>query len=297
MNFQLKIFLTFAIAVVLIFSVINFITINFFKEQQHKYEEEILSLYKEILKQNKNYQLPYYIKAYENELFFEESYINDRFQRFSKTILIWEVLLILVLSYLFYKILNIISKKEQEEEDFLRFLFFVLSHKIGNFLSTLNTNIEILRLKPESRVLERIQTSCNIIGAELKKTMETIKQLPKTSRSRQKINLTELIKNVNSKFATDKKLLFSEREVYLYKNSEVVETIIFLLLDNAFRYAHSKIHIKIFRNAVAIKNDFKEIVKGSGLGLQIAEYLCKSNKLQLKYRAKGEHFIAVLIFN
>ncbi len=297
MNFQLKIFITFAISVVLIFSVINFITINFFKEQQHKYEEETLALYKEILKQNKTYQLPNYIKAYENELFFEESYINDRFQRFSKTILIWEVLLILVLSYLFYKILNIISKKEKEEEEFLKFLFFVLSHKIGNFLSMMNTNIEILRLKPESRVLERMQTNCNIIGAELQKTMETIKKLPKTSRTRQKINLRELIKSIISKFAADKKFLFIEKEVFIYNNLEVIETIIFLLLDNAFRYAHSKIHIKIFRNAVAIRNDFTEIVKGSGLGLQIAEYLCRNNKLQLRYRAKDEHFIAVLIFN
>lgn len=296
MNFQLKIFITFAISVVLIFSVINFITINFFKEQQHKYEEEILGLYKEILKQNKTYQLPYYIKSYENELFFEESYINDRFQRFSMTVLIWELLLIVVLSYLFYKILNIISRKEKEEEEFLRFLFFVLSHKIGNFLSTMNTNIEILRLKPESRVLQRMQISCNIIGTELQKTMQTIKKLPKTSRSRQKINLRELIKNIISKFSADKKLLLSEQEVYIYNNSEVVETIIFLLLDNAFRYAQSKIHIKIFRNAVAIRNDFTEIVKGSGLGLQIAEYLCRSNRLQLKYRAKGEHFIAVLTF-
>ncbi len=56
------------------------------------------------------------------------------------------------------------------------------------------------------------------------------------------------------------------------------------------------IHIKIFRNAVAIRNDFTEIVKGSGLGLQIAEYLCRTSKLQLKYRAKGEHFIVLLIF-
>lgn len=275
MSFQLKIFIIFATSVVLIFSVINFITINFFKEQQQ--EEEILS------------KIPYPEQL-------KESYAKERFNKYSKTILIWEVLLILVLSYLFYRILNVISKKEKEHEEFLRFLFFVLSHKIGNFLSTMNTNIEILKLKPESRVLERMEKSCNAIGAEIQKTIEAVKKLPKISKSKQQINLEELIKTVISKFETDKKLLFSKREVYLNNNPEVVETIIFLLIDNAFRYSEKIIHIKIFRNAVAIRNDFTEIVKGSGLGLQIAEYLCRTSKLQLKYRAKGEHFIVLLIF-
>lgn len=260
---------------VLIFSVINFITINFFKEQQQ--EEEILS------------KIPYPEQL-------KESYAKERFNKYSKTILIWEVLLILVLSYLFYRILNVISRKEKEHEEFLRFLFFVLSHKIGNFLSTMNTNIEILKLKPESRVLERMEKSCNAIGAEIQKTIEAVKKLPKISKSKQQINLEELIKTVISKFETDKKLLFSKREVYLNSNPEVVETIIFLLIDNAFRYSEKMIHIKIFRHAVAIRNDFTEIVKGSGLGLQIAEYLCRTSKLQLKYRAKGEHFIVLLIF-
>lgn len=275
MSFQLKIFIIFATSVVLIFSVINFITINFFKEQQQ--EEEILS------------KIPYPEQL-------KESYAKERFNKYSKTILIWEVLLILVLSYLFYRILNVISRKEKEHEEFLRFLFFVLSHKIGNFLSTMNTNIEILKLKPESRVLERMEKSCNAIGAEIQKTIEAVKKLPKISKSKQQINLEELIKTVISKFETDKKLLFSKREVYLNNNPEVVETIIFLLIDNAFRYSEKIIHIKIFRNAVAIRNDFTEIVKGSGLGLQIAEYLCRTSKLQLKYRAKGEHFIVLLIF-
>ncbi|GAQ95468.1 hypothetical protein TAGGR_2361 [Thermodesulfovibrio aggregans] len=275
MSFQLKIFIIFATSVVLIFSVINFITINFFKEQQQ--EEEILS------------KIPYPEQL-------KESYAKERFNKYSKTILIWEVLLILVLSYLFYRILNVISRKEKEHEEFLRFLFFVLSHKIGNFLSTMNTNIEILKIKPESRVLERMEKSCNAIGAEIQKTIEAVKKLPKISKSKQQINLEELIKTVISKFETDKKLLFSKREVYLNNNPEVVETIIFLLIDNAFRYSEKMIHIKIFRNAVAIRNDFTEIVKGSGLGLQIAEYLCRTSKLQLKYRAKGEHFIVLLIF-
>ncbi len=278
MSFQLKIFIIFAISVVLIFSVINFITMNFFTQQQ-KYEKEILS------------QLPYYIKAYE-----EESYINERFKKYSKTILIWEVLFILVLSYLFYKILNIVSKKEKEQEEFLRFLFFVLSHKIGNFLSTLNTNLEILRLKQESRVIDRLQTSCNILSEEITKTIETVKKLPAFRKNLKEINLKEILMKTIPNFETRKKIILSLKDSFINANEETVETILFLIIDNAFKYSKSKIHIKIFKKCLALRNDFAELGKGSGVGLQIVDYLAKKSGYTVKYRAKGEHFLLTLKF-
>ncbi|MCS7232379.1 MAG: hypothetical protein RMJ67_09640, partial [Elusimicrobiota bacterium] len=98
------------------------------------------------------------------------------------------------------------------------------------------------------------------------------------------------------KYETDKRLIITSRNIFLDTNVEALETIIFLLLDNAFRYAHSKIHIKICKNSLAIRNDFLEILKGSGLGLQIAEYLCRVYKFLITYRAKGEHFIVFFKF-
>ncbi|MCS7203723.1 MAG: hypothetical protein NZ809_04680, partial [Thermodesulfovibrio sp.] len=244
MSFQLKIFIMFAISMVFIFSAINFVTIYFFKEEQQRYENEILNIYREILRQNRNYPLPPYINRYGDEIIIDKRK-EERFFQYSKTVLIWESLFILVLSYLFLKILNLISKKEKEYEEFLKFLFFVLSHKIGNFLSVMKTNIEILKLKPETRVIERIEHSCNLIDDELKKSMETIKKLPRISRSKQTINLNELINRLLLKYETDKRLIITSRNIFLDTNVEALETIIFLLLDNAFRYAHSKIHIKI----------------------------------------------------
>lgn len=277
-----------------IFSVINFVTIYFFEKEQQQYENEIISIYQGILKQNKNYPLPPYIKRYGDEIIIDKSYNEEK--KYSKTVLIWESLLILISSYLFYKVLVLINKKEEEHEEFLKFLFFILSHKIGNFLSVMKTNIEILKLKPELRVLERIEHSCNLIDDEIKKSIEAIKKLPKISKSRQTVNLNALTKRMLSKFQTDKKVIFTSNNLFLNTNAEAVETIIFLLLDNAFRYAHSKIHIKICKHSIAIRNDFSEILKGSGIGLQILEYLCRIHKFSLKYRAKGEHFLSILRF-
>lgn len=296
MSFQLKIFVLFALSTVIIFSTINFMTIYFFQDEYRSYEEETISLYQNILRQNKNFPLPSHIKRYGDEIIVDRSYYEEKFKRYFKTVFVWESLLLLILSYLFYKVLVLLSKKEIEHEEFLKFLFFVLSHKIGNFLSVMKTNIEILKLKFELRVVERIELSCNLIDDELKKSMEAIKKLPKISKSRQTVNLDEFTKKIISKFETDKRIIFTSRQVFLNTNTEAVETIIFLLLDNAFRYAHSKVHIKICRNAIVIRNDFLEILKGSGIGLQIVEYLCRIHKLFLKYRAKGEHFLSILTF-
>lgn len=296
MSFQLKIFIVFTLSMVFIFSAINFVTIYFFQEEQQRYENEIISIYQGVLKQNKNYPLPPYIKRYGDEIIIDKSYNEERFAKYSKTVLAWEALLILILSYLFFKILNLISRKEKEHEEFLKFLFFVLSHKIGNFLSVMKTNVEILKLKQEPRAIERIERSCNLIDDELKKSIETIKKLPKISKSRQTVSVNELINRILSKYETDKKIILTSRQVFLNTNAEAFETILFLLLDNAFRYAHSKIHIKLFRNGIAIRNDFSEILKGSGIGLQLVEYLTGKAGFSFHSRAKGEHFIAVVGF-
>ncbi len=296
MTFHLKIFLIFAIVVVLLFSAINFLTIYFFNEEQQRHERELLLVYGEILKHDKNYQLPLHIKRFGEELSIDEQYAKERFIKYSKTVLFWEGLFILVLSYLFYRVLSLISKKEMEHEDFLKFLFFILSHKIGNFLSTMKTNIEIMRLRPEDKVIERLQLICNLMSDELNKTMETIKKVSKHSKDKQKISLKELIENILTKFQTEKKIIISKRDAILQINKSAFESILFLLLDNAVRYAHSRIHIKVCKNAIAIRNDFSEILKGSGLGLQIAQYLCRIHKLSVTYRAKGEFFIVFLKF-
>lgn len=279
---------------VMILTVINFVTIYFFRAEQQRYENEIVSIYQEILKRNKNYPLPPYINRFGEELKIEKTYSEEQFRQYSKTVLIWESLFILILSYFFYRVLILISRKEKEHEEFLKFLFFILSHKISNFLSVVKTNTAILKLNPNLQSIERIEKSCHIIDEELKKSMETIKKLPKISKSKQKVDISELLKKLISNYENDKKIILTSRQFILEANKEAIETILFLTIDNAFRYAYSKIHIKICKNAIAIRNDFSEILKGSGIGLQIVEYLCRTYKFAISYRAKDEHFIVVL---
>ncbi|MDI6713991.1 MAG: HAMP domain-containing histidine kinase [Thermodesulfovibrio sp.] len=296
MSFQTKLLIIFAIIVVLIFSIINFVTLYFFNEEQQRHFEETLALYQKILEKDKNYPLPLHIKRYDKELIIDQNYIDDRFKKYAKTVLLWESLLVLLLMYLFYRVLVAISKKEIEYEEFLKLLIFVMSHKIGNFLSVMKTNLEILRIKPENRIIERLHTSCNILNEEITKTIETVKKLPAFRKDIKEINLKEILTKIISKFETRKKIILSLKDSLTKANEETIEIILFLIIDNAFKYSNSKIHIKIFKKFLAVRNDIAESDKGSGVGLQIVDYLAKKSGYTIKYRAKGEHFLLTLKF-
>jgi len=296
LSFQTKLLIIFAIIVVLIFSIINFVTLYFFNEEQQRHFEETLALYQKILEKDKNYPLPLHIKRYDKELIIDQNYIDDRFKKYAKTVLLWESLLVLLLMYLFYRVLVAISKKEIEYEEFLKLLIFVMSHKIGNFLSVMKTNLEILRIKPENRIIERLHTSCNILNEEITKTIETVKKLPAFRKDIKEINLKEILTKIISKFETRKKIILSLKDSLTKANEETIEIILFLIIDNAFKYSNSKIHIKIFKKFLAVRNDIAESDKGSGVGLQIVDYLAKKSGYTIKYRAKGEHFLLTLKF-
>lgn len=296
MSFHTKLFLIFATVVVLIFSVINFVSLYFFIEEQQNHREEMLSLYQKILQQNKDYPLPPYIKRYNNELTIDKTYFEERFKSYTKTVLLWESLLVVSLMYLFYRTVKVLSKKEMEYEEFLKVLLFLISHKIGNFLSVMKTNLEILRVNPEKKVIDRLQNSCNILNEDITKTIETVKRIPTFTKKQQRINLKETLNKTLSKFAVQKNIKLNVSDVFLYTNEDAVETMLFLILDNAFRYSNSRVHIKLCKNALAVKNDFAQLTKSSGVGLQIIDYLAKKSGYTLKYRAKDEHFIVLLKF-
>lgn len=296
MSFQTKLFIIFALIIVLIFSVINFVTLYFFKEEQQRHFEETLSLYQKILEKDKNYPLPLHIKRYGDELIIDQNYFDERFKKYSKTVLLWESLLVLVLMFLFYRILSILSKKEIEYEEFLKLLIFVISHKIGNFLSVMETNLEILKIKPENRVIERIQNSCNILNEEITKTIQTVKKLPSYKSKKQSVNLKDIVLEILKQFEPKHILKLSLQDIFVNLDRVAIETILFLIFDNAFKYSKNKIHIKLCHKGIAVRNDFAELGKGSGVGLQIVEYLAKKSGYTLKYRAKGEHFLLTLKF-
>ncbi len=297
MKFENRIFITFAVALVLVFSVINLFVIYFFIQEQSRYETEIILSYQELLRYNKNYPLPPFIKKTGEDLTIEPIYKEEYFKKFSRTVLMWESLFLLILIYIFYIVIKVLVKREHEYENFLKLITLILSHKIGNYLALVNTNLEILRYKPEERIIERLKMHSNILNDEIKRVIETVKRIPTLHRKKDIIKLKDFLLEIFSSFETEKHVKITGKELMIKCNRELLSHIFFLLFDNSVKYSKNIIHVKIFNNSVVIRNDFKETSHGAGVGLQIVEYLCKINGFELITRAKADCFLSVVVFS
>ncbi|GAB6183661.1 ATP-binding protein [Thermodesulfovibrio hydrogeniphilus] len=297
MKFENRLFITFAVALVLVFSIINLFVIYFFIKEQSRYETEIILSYQELLRYDKNYPLPPFIKKTGEDLTIEPIYKEEYFKKFSQTVLIWESLFLLILMYIFYLVIKLLVRREHEYENFLKLITLILSHKIGNYLALVKTNLEILRYKPEDRIIERLKMHSNILNDEIKRLIDAVKRIPMLPKEKDFINLKDFFHEICLNFETEKKVKITGKELTIKCNREILSHIFFLLLDNSIKYAKNIIHVKIFNNSVVIRNDFAETSHGAGVGLQIVDYLCKINGFKLITRVKGDYFISVVVFN
>lgn len=274
MKFQIKIIITFSLSLAVILFYLNTMVINFIDYMK---EDLILQLQ-------------------DKRAFIKRDFIENKFQEYVMNVLLWEFLLVLSLMLILYKVIERITKQERDYEEFLELILLTLSHKFGNFLAVHRGNIEILKIRKDERALQRLEKSYNYMQEDLNKVIDTINRFKEASFEREKINLRNLIDSFLSLLETEKKILISTKDFFVYANRANLENIIFSLLENAFKYSKERIHIKVCKNFLAIRNDIYETERGSGIGLKLAQALAKKEGFKIKYRAKGDSFILILKF-
>ncbi|WP_353685903.1 hypothetical protein [Thermodesulfovibrio sp. 3462-1] len=269
MKFQIKIIIVFSLALALILFYLNTVILNFLDSFKEDYVLQSLT---------------------------EKNFIEQKFQEYVKNVLLWEFLLVLSLMLILYKIIEKMLKQEREYMDFLELILLNISHKFGNFLATHKGNIEILKIKYDKKAIQRLETSYNYIHNDFCKILETINRFKSFSSNKEKVNLKEIVEKNLSIFEINKKLLINLKDVFIYTNRQMLDNIVFSLIENAIKYSSETIHIRLTKNFLAIRNDISEKEKGSGVGLKITEALVKKQEFKLKYRAKENKFIVVLKF-
>lgn len=278
MKFQVKIIIFFSLIMGVILFYLNSLVINFFDSIKEEY----------------------LFQANDNSTFKKREVLERKFQEYLKDVLLREFLLVLSLMLILYRVIDRMIRQERDYRDFLELILLTISHKFGNFLTTQQGNIEILKIRNDERALQRLEKSFNYIKEDFYKILDTIKSFKYFSSSREKINLKAIIEKDISIFdmtnTNNIKLILNLRESYINANLQIVENIIFSLMENALNHSKGKIHIKLSKSFLAIRNNISQEHKGSGVGLKIIEALARKEGFQLKYRAKGEHFIAILKF-
>ncbi len=318
LKFENKIMLIFIFILVLGISLINAISVLYFKFNLERSISKEVNCYKKIFEYDPYFSPPPYIiinkitainkdfevvgKVDDYFIFIKKSYKTGKLKSFASTLFIWEGIIVISLILIMYLTIINFLKKEEENIKFLEFLVLSITHKIGNFLAIQKLNIDILKMKyPHEKAIYRIEDNYKFIEKDFKITLETIQNLKK-SEDKKVINIKDVVVQTIKNFEDvikDKNLNLNLKDCYL-KISEIdAENIIFNLIENSIKYSKNKIYIKICCTSkyfyLIIKNDISEQKKGTGIGLEIVKYILQKNNGKLYTKAKRNYLTLVKI--
>jgi len=297
-------------------SILNVIAISFYKfslkeNYYHSVETEL-----KMARYQKNYNLPSYIKVSKKPLLNKNlellpQTLNGKFvyldwglgykevKDLATNLFLWEIALVLSLTFLFYKILWVHLKEREENRVFLEMILLTLSHKLGNFLATQRLNIEILKETSSPAALDRLERGYMFIEKEFKHTLNIIKNFKAGSREKEKINSKFVIESILGEFKDalkDKKLTLDLTEVIITGCKTDIEMIFYLVIENAVKYAKKHIFMQLKKEnkfvSLFIKNDINpHIPKGSGIGISLVSQLTQKHKIGFNHREENGYFI------
>jgi len=216
-------------------------------------------------------------------------------------VVLWELVLIIGVSYVFAKLVWIYLREKEQKKELLQMLVLAISHKVGNFLSIQRINLEMLKNKDKELVSRLIQ-SCEQTSRDLEKIIALITSfLQQAQAQASETNLKQLIPKILAKLQKQLKppsqVTLNLASVCLNVPPQILEIILFNLLENSFYYAKTYLQIQQDQNVLKITNDLgPRPSQGHGLGLLIAQKLGEMYDLELKTKAERDRFQAELIF-
>ncbi len=315
MKFETKIMLVFTSILVIGFSAINLVSLLFYKVllEESLYREGVM--HRNLSAFIKSYRFPDYIKVSDKKaegfvevgttggkfVLVKEDYIKDKLLRFISLLFLWEIALVLSLNYILYLSIIRYIKKKREFERLFEVITLSLSHKMGNFLSTQKLNLQMLKdTYGENPYLNRLVSAHSMMEKDLKNTTKALKRLSTLEERKERINLLEVVKEILGTLEETgrrKRVLLSGREVYVYTNRVKLENMLFPLIENAFFYSKSFVHVKLCSKEGAtliIRNDIGPLSKGSGLGETLARYLLETEGGRF-YKRFNKSFYTVFV--
>lgn len=281
MKFELKIFLSIMFIFILSLSIINFVNLYIINQ--------LISDYLDI--QSRVY--PDFFEKVKVESILEKK------EKYATVIFLWEAFLVLGTSFVIYLVMDRYIKKEQRYKSFLQLIILSVSHKFGNSLSSILTNVEILKNKVNSKQLDRIEKVVLDLSKDVKILSDTFKKLEFEDRTYKNVDIKEVILESLKNFEIEeKKVILNIKPIKKYANKTDIDLIIYNILENAFKYSDRYIHIKTVKRYLVIRNDTKENVEGgTGVGLLIIESLCNLNQIRFCKKVRKKTFTIFLDFS
>lgn len=236
-------------------------------------------------------------KVNDSFYFLKKEYLRQNISSKFYLLLMWEtILFVCIIVFYYFTTHRLISNRERYINLFEVFSL-VFNHKLRNFVSILKFN---LVKSYSNKNLTRIH---NATG-QLENDITLFNNLISLFENNIMINKTSslLINNLINEFL----IRYPEKNVtinhsrYTYKlpHSDGY-FILYLLMDNAFRYSNKSIAIRTYHIKsnfyILIKNDIQnDITHGLGVGLSTVEMLCKKHRWAFRSHKKTDSFIATI---
>ena len=286
------------------------------KETDLRLMKEV-SFYMDKIKHNENIKLPPYLKITFKKtpdsvfLAKQGKYLHIDKNHYYKPLYYFTALILSVIfaltifhSYLLYKILSEIERKNKDINQLFETLILSISHKLGNILASQSVNIEMLKSNYSPKYISRIEQSYEIMKNDLKLILEFIKN-SKFDTGISNVEISKYISEILGEYKglfPNKNLNLRIKKANIKANSLDIKNLLLAVIENAFLYSQNKIFIKLqnYRNKMylIIKNDINPastLKEGSGIGLLIAESIAKKYDILLKRKLSKDKKYHILI--
>ncbi len=248
--------------------------------------------------------------------YINKSYIRQEVRNKLLLMFYWDAVIIFSVSVLYYFTAYRLIKNREHYSQSFEIILLVLGHKLKNFLAGQRINLDIVSSQngKAKNAAERLILSNKILTGELDNIFAFVKnfgsitelKVSTASFKKNKVHLRELIDTIEKEYLKPNKNLKRKRIRYnlylqnIIANSNDLKFILYLLLDNAFKYSESFVYIRAGvysrKKYLFIANDFGNSAEsGLGVGLSVAEQLCRKNGIKLSWNA-GKYFTAKIIF-
>lgn len=226
----------------------------------------------------------------------------DQMRHFFYYVVLWELILVIVVSYVFYELFRRYKKHKQEVSEFQDILVKAVSHRMGNFLAAQKINLELLKQKQSPRALVRIEEATLRFENDFQQLIKIMDEFDFEEPRQEFVDFKTLTENILARFTEEKKLVITCRlHMGSFKGNILeIQTLLFILLENAVKYAGSTISIRTGtsnnRPYFFLKNNKNlNVTKGTGIGSNIAHRLCFRNQLILRQKeSQGWYRVLVL---
>ena len=106
-----------------------------------------------------------------------------------------------------YYLTSIYLKKEERYKQFLQLMILSISHKLGNKISSLNINLELIKSICKNQVVYRLEKSLISLNEDLKTLLNTFKKL-QFERKEERFRVDELVLKLLEEFKPFEKKVF-----------------------------------------------------------------------------------------